>query len=586
MKFFPSSLIFATLLTTISCTSKQEQPASDQADQSFSSFEDRFLDAYWKQHPAAAIFVGYGKYYDLMTIPDSAGFAANIAFTQAWLDSLNQIDLNSLSDNNKISLKIIKNQLESDIWYISVFKQQEWDASIFNLAGECDYIINQPYAPLDERLQTLSQHIANSDAYYKAASSTRRNPTKEHLELSIMQNEGGLSVFGQSLTDSINASHLDETAKSALKQNIAKTVTAIKSYVNALKAIDDDKNSTYRDFRIGKEMFHQKFKYDLATDFTPEEVYAKASADKQMYHSRMTAIAKSLWSKYYPGQNQPKDSLQLIQLVLDKIQLQHATPAAFFDSLTSQVYRLKKFIIAKDLFDFDTASPPIKVRIMPPYARGFSVASAEFTPPYQKSGTTYYNIDDLTTYPPDKAEGVLKEYNNYSSQLLSIHEAVPGHCVQGIYNNKKSPDVVRAVFQNGAMIEGWAVYAEAMMLEEGWGNHSPELELVHDKLKLRELANVMIDYELQVLNKPQEDLVNLMVNECFQTTAQAEEKYHRATCSQVQLCSYYAGSTAIQALRDDYKKKLGDQYSLKEFHEAFLSYGSSPVKYIREVMLK
>jgi uncharacterized protein (DUF885 family) len=547
MKILFSTLYLTALLTTIGCTSKQEQPASDQADQSFSAFEDRFLDAYWKQHPAAAIFVGYGKYYDLMTIPDSAGFAANIAFSQAWLDSINKIELNSLSDNNKISLKIIKNQLESDIWYISVFKQQEWDASIFNLAGECDYIINQPYAPLDERLQTLSQHLANSDAYYKAAASTLRNPTKEHLELSIMQNEGGLSVFGQSLTDSINASHLDETAKSALKQNIVKTVTAIKSYVNALKAIDNDKNSTYRDFRIGKEMFDQKFKYDLATDFTPEEVYAKASADKRMYHSRMTAIAKTLWVKYYPNQDPPKDSLQLIQLVLDKIQMQHATPAAFFDSLTSQVYRLKKFIIAKDLFDFDTAEPPIKVRIMPPYARGFSVASAEFTPPYQKSGTTYYNIDDLTTYPPDKAEGVLKEYNNYSSQLLSIHEAVPGHCVQGIYNNKKSPDVVRAVFQNGAMIEGWAVYAEGMMLEEGWGNHSPELELVHDKLKLRELANVMIDYELQVLNKPQEDLVNLMVKECFQTTAQAEEKYHRATCSQVQLCSYYAGSTAIQA---------------------------------------
>ena len=222
---------------------------------------------------------------------------------------------------------------------------------------------------------------------------------------------------------------------------------------------------------------------------------------------------------------------------------------------------------------------------MPPYARGFSIASAEFTPPYQKSGTTYYNIDDLTLYSPEKAEGVLKEYNNYSSQLLSIHEAVPGHCVQGIYNNKKSPDVVRAVFQNGAMIEGWAVYAESMMLEQGWGGGAPEFELVHDKLKLRELANVMIDYELQCLNKPKEDLIHLMVDECFQTAAQAGEKYHRATVSQVQLCSYYSGSTAIQALREDYKKKMGDKYSIKDFHEKFLSYGSSPVKYIRERML-
>lgn len=580
-------VVVAFLFTNNQCK-PQEPPAAanDQADKSFSAFEDRFLDAYWKQHPSQAIFVGYGKYYEDLIIPDSAGIASFVTFSQAWLDSLHQIDVNSLNDNNKISLNIIKNQLESDIWYATVFKPQEWDASIFNLAGECDYIINQPYAPLDERLQTLSEHISRADEFYKAAFASLKEPTKEHLELSMMQNEGGLSVFGKSLSDSIDASHLSETAKSALEQNIKKTVTAIKSYVDALKKMDANKNGQFRDFRIGKELFDAKFKYDLAIDQTADQLYAKASADKQMYHRKMTGIANSLWSKYYSTQEKPKDSLQLIQMVLDKVQLQHATPTSFFDSLTSQVYRLKKFIIANNLFDFDTANPPIKVRIMPPYARGFAVASAEFTPPYQKSGTTYYNIDDLTIYPPDKAEGVLKEYNNYSSQLLSIHEAVPGHCVQGIYNNKKSPDVLRAVFQNGAMIEGWAVYTEGMMLEEGYGNHSPEMELVHDKLKLRELANVIIDYELQVLNKPKEDLIHLMVKECFQTNAQAEEKYHRATVSQVQLCSYYAGSTAIVALRDEYKAKMGDKYNLKEFHETFLGFGSSPVKYIREVMLK
>jgi uncharacterized protein (DUF885 family) len=136
------------------------------------------------------------------------------------------------------------------------------------------------------------------------------------------------------------------------------------------------------------------------------------------------------------------------------------------------------------------------------------------------------------------------------------------------------------------MIEGWAVYAESMMLENGWADHSPEMELVHAKLKLRELANVIIDYDIQCLNKPKEAIMGLLVNECFQTTAQAEEKYHRATVSQVQLCCYYSGSTAIFSLREDYKKKMGEKFNLKDFHEKFLSFGSSPVKYIRELMLK
>ncbi len=572
-------------IAIVRCTS-QPKPSVDNTDQAFSYFENRFLDAYWKEYPSAAVFVGYGKYYENLVIPDSNSVKSSIAFSNQWIDSLNNIHFDKLSDNNKISFNIIKNQLESDIWYRSVFKQQEWDASMYNLSGECDYIINQPYAPLDARLKILSQHLEHADAYYRAALASLNKPTKEHIELAILQNQGGISLFGAALTDSINASHLSSAEKDALQKNIAKTIDAINTYVDVLKGIVANKDAEFRDFRIGKKLFAEKFKYDLATDFTPQELYDKATADKKLYTHKMVGIANGLWAKYYPSQAKPKDSLQLIQLVLDKIQLQHAKPQDFFDSLTSQVYRLKKFIIQKNLFDFDTNSPPIKVRIMPEYARGFSVANAEFTPPYQKSGTTYYNIDDLTLYPPDKAESSLREYNNYSSQILSIHEAVPGHCVQGIYNNKKSPDVVRAVFQNGAMIEGWANYAEGMMLEQGWGNHSPEMEIVYAKWKLRELTNVIIDYDIQCLGTSKDDIVHLLVNECFQTSAQAGEKYHRATVSQVQLCSYYTGATAIQSLRDEYKKKMGDKYSLLNFHETFLSFGSSPVKYIRERMLQ
>ena len=112
------------------------------------------------------------------------------------------------------------------------------------------------------------------------------------------------------------------------------------------------------------------------------------------------------------------------------------------------------------------------------------------------------------------------------------------------------------------------------------------MDIIHNKLKLRELANVIIDYDIHCLNKSKEEILHLLAKECFQTNAQAEEKYHRATVSQVQLCSYYTGSTAIKSLREDYKNKMGDQYNLKDFHETFLSFGSSPVKYIRERMLQ
>jgi len=572
-------------LLILGCNSNKVQD-NGEADQLFASFENVFLDAYWKEYPAQSIQQGYGKYYDELVIPDSASFAHHIAFSKQWTDSLNQLNYDQLSNNNKISFHIIANQLESDIWYLSVFKQQEWDASIYNIGGSCDYIINQPYAPLDDRLKILTRYLQHTDEYYKTAIRNLRQPTKEHIELSILQNQGGLNIFGTALTDSIKASHLTQTEKDSLHQNINKATTAIKQFVRDLKAIVSNKNYVFRDFRIGKKLFNEKFKYDLATDLTSEQMYERALADKKFYHRKMYATADSIWSKYYPTQIKPTDSLELIHMVLNKIQLNHAKPADFFDSLSSQVYQLKKFIIKNNLFDYDSTLAPVKVRYMPEYARGFSTASAEFLPPYQKQGITYYNIDDLTLYPPEKAESTLREYNFYSSQLLSLHEAIPGHCLQGIYNNKKSPDVLRSVFQNGAMIEGWAAYCEGMMIENGWGNHAPEIELTLGIWRLRELGNVIIDYDIQCLGKPKEDIVHFLTKECFQTAAQVEEKYHRATVSQVQLCSYYTGATAIQTLRDEYKKKMGDQYSLKDFHEAFLSFGSSPIKYIRERMLQ
>ena len=581
------SFAFIVLLaiTMVSCNSPKKEN-NDNTDADFASFETKFLDAYWKQYPSASIAQGYGKYYDKLVIPNAAAFANNVTFSKKWLADLAALDYEHLSDNNKISSNIIKNQLESDIWYTTFFKQQEWDASVYNISGSCDYIINQPYAPLDERLKILINYLENSDAYYKAALNNLKHPTKEHLEMAINQNKGGIQLFGKSLTDSIAASHLNSAQKSALRKNITKAVTAMNAYVKGLEKIDADKNFKFKDYRIGKELFDEKFKYDLATNFTPEQIYDKAVSDKKMWHNKMYITAAKVWKKYYPTQSKPQDSLEVIRMVLWKMQNNHSSPADFYPTLKKQVTELKKFIIEKKLFNFDTASTPIVVRYMPEYERGFALASAEFIPPYQKKGTTYYNIDDVTQYPPDKAESALRETNFYSSQILSIHEAVPGHCLQGIYNNKKSPDVLRSVFQNGAMIEGWAVYCESMMIDNGWGNHEPEIELALGVWKLRELANVIIDYDIQCLNKPKEDIVKLLSKECFQTDQQVEEKYHRATVSQVQLCSYFSGSTAIQQLRDDYQKKMGNKYSLKDFHEKFLSFGSSPVKYIREQMLK
>src|SRR5205085_3685687 len=140
------------------------------------------------------------------------------------------------------------------------------------------------------------------------------------------------SVFGTALTDSLKASHLSDTEKLRLQQNVAKTVKAMNTYIDDLKVMLADKNFEFRSFRIGKELYADKFKYDLATNFTPEQIYEKALADKKVYQQKMADLAGNVWQKYYGNQPKLGNSMQMIQLVMDKIQLQHAAPKDFYDS--------------------------------------------------------------------------------------------------------------------------------------------------------------------------------------------------------------------------------------------------------------
>jgi uncharacterized protein (DUF885 family) len=584
-------LLFFTIILSllfVACNNRNQLPgknAASSADKSFATFETRFMDAYWKQNPSASIFAGYGKYYDELKIPDSAAFKSDIAFAKKYLDSLHSFSYNVLSSANKIDYNILENQLHNNIWYIDTFRIQEWDPTGYNLGAECYELLNKKDMQLNDKLQLLSKHLQHADSYFNAAIKTLKQPTKEHTRLAAQQNEGSLEVFGKSLTDSIKASTLTAAEKDTIQQHVQQTVAAINNFVARLKKILADKNFTFRNFRIGENLFNQKFKYDIVTDHTAKEMFDKAIVAKKYYHDEMYKITKLLWPKYFGNQQAPADSLLMTKMMIDKISLNHASPEHVFDTIKQQVHDLEKFIIEKNLFAYDTLSPLI-VRKMPAYMSGATLASASGVGgPYDKQTVAYYNVEDLSAMPREKAESQLREYNHYTLQILSIHEAMPGHCLQGVYSNKAS-SIVKAVFGNGAMVEGWAVYCEKMMLDNGWANDAPEMWLMFYKWSLRECCNVIVDYGIHCLNSTKDNVVKLLKNEAFQEDAQIEEKYHRATISQVQLCSYFTGATEIDALRDEIKSRHGSSFSLKDFHEKFLSYGSAPVKYIRELMLQ
>lgn len=153
--------------------------------------------------------------------------------------------------------------------------------------------------------------------------------------------------------------------------------------------------------------------------------------------------------------------------------------------------------------------------------------------------------------------------------------AIPEHYTQLIYSNQ-SPSIIKSILGNTAMVEGWAVYAERMMLESGYGNNEPEMWLMYYKWHLRVVCNTILDYSVHVKNMTKEEALHLLIDEAFQQKAEAEGKWKRVMLTQVQLCSYYTGYTEIYSFREELKNKLKAQFNLNKFHEQFLNYGNTP----------
>jgi uncharacterized protein (DUF885 family) len=555
-------------------------PLMGKDDAAFTIYENSFLDALWKQNPDWATSVGYHKYDSLLYIPNGQSRDKMMDFVRVQTDSLSRFEVNSLTEANRIDYKMMQNQLEYAQWQIQQLKAYEWDPSSYNVIGTFAYILNEHYAPLAKRMRNFYQRMVNVPLYYKEAEKQIKNPVAELTSLAIEQNLGGLEVIEKDFADSLKKTNIPKAEQKLMTDRAALCAQAIKGYADWLKAL---KNDHPRSFRLGRDLYEDKFKYEIVSANTAQQVYNAAVQRKKYLHGEMAKISRQLWPKYFGQKTMPTDTLGLVSAMIDTLSSKHVKPDEFQSAIVQLIPKLNAFVKAKDLVTLDP-SKPLVIRKEPGYMAGVAGASMSGPGPYDKGGNSYYNVGSLAGWSPEKAESYLREYNQYIIQILSIHEAVPGHYVQGVYANK-APSIIKSVFGNGAMNEGWAVYAEEMMLDSGYGNKEPEMRLMWYKWHLRSVCNTILDYSVHSGNMTKEQAIKMLTAEAFQQQAEAEGKWKRVSVSSVQLTSYYTGYKEIVDLRDAYKTKMGDKYKLKEFNEKFLSYGSAPVKFIKEAML-
>lgn len=574
------SFLLVIVVFAVGCQKDRQGPINQaQGNDAFANYENHFLEALWKLNPSWATEEGYHKYDSLLVVPDDKSRDAMMNFVKVQKDSLARYEINDLNELNRVDYQLIQNRLDYESWKLSVLKDYQWNPAHYSPFAAFATILNEHYAPLTKRLRNFYEKMANLPAYYKEAQKQIKNPAPEFTALAIEQQTGGVAVIEKDFTDSLKKTNIPAAEQKQMTDRAKLAAQSVRGFITFLQNIKNDKPHS---FRLGKTLYEDKFRYEIQSAYSAQQLFNMAVERKKQIHRDMAKLSRQLWPKYFGKKAIPSDSLDMIAAVLDTLSAKHTTADELQSTIEKTLPVLTNFVKTKDLLTLDP-SKPLEVRKQPAYFGNAAVASMSAPGPYDKNGKSYYNIISLKGLPAEKAESYLREYNNYTLQILSIHEAIPGHYVQLTYANK-APSIIKALFGSGAMVEGWAVYGEEMMLDAGY-DPSPEMKLMWYKWHLRSVCNAILDFNVHANNQAKDQAIKFLTREAFQQQAEAEGKWKRVSVTSVQLDSYFDGYKEIVDLRDAYKTKMGDKYKLKDFNEKFLSYGNAPVKLIRAAML-
>ena len=372
---------------------------------------------------------------------------------------------------------------------------------------------------------------------------------------------------------------------SAERKHAATVATLLTNYQKFLEG--SLRSRATGEWRIGKRKFDKKFELETQAGITAEQNLADAESEFNQVRRDMYVIARQLWHQYYPQTPMPPDDAagerETILKVVDAVDQDHSRPEDLVADARAAVERIKTFIRKRNyvrLPDPDRC----EVIVMPEFRRGNSLAYLDNAPPLDPNAHSYYAISPPPSdWTPEQVRSFLEEYNRYMLQVLTIHEGYPGHYVQ-LAEAVRAPSLIRRVYQSGVYVEGWAVYGEMTMLNEGYGDGDLRLRLMELKFYLRAVANSILDYKMHCTRMTDAEAMKFLTQDAFQSEGEARLKLIRARQSSVQLSTYFVGRMAHYRLHQQIERELGDRFDLARYHNGVLSHGSVPVKYLPELV--
>ncbi|MEO8191293.1 MAG: DUF885 domain-containing protein [Acidobacteriota bacterium] len=542
-------------------------PAGD-----FAKFVDDYFDARFDFSPTEGTSAGLHQYDTKMPDRSRPRIERRIAELKAQLTRVSGFDRASLSFDDGIDAAALDGALRSEL--LSLETLRNWERNPMSYAGvtggAVDDLIKRDFAPAAERLASVTARIRAVPSICATGKVNVRNPSKEFTTLAIRIAkgsagflEGGLAAWAK------EAGAGQPSLQASFRQANTKAIQALREFAGWLEK--DLLPRSKGNYAIGAPNFAAKLKYDEMVDFPLSEVLARGEANLAKDYAAFIETARMIDPTKSPAE------------VMKSLSNDHPSAENLIPFVAKRVEAARQFLLDKQIVTIPSEVRP-KVLETPPFARIGSFASMDTPGAYETKATEafYYATPVEADWDAKHREEHLRLYNPQVVSMINVHEVWPGHYLQFL-NAPKFATKTRKLIFCGTNAEGWAHYAEQMMVDEGFGDGDPKVRLAQLQEALLRDCRYVVGIKLHTQGMTVEDGAKVFVEKAFQEPANGMAESRRGAYNPTYLYYTY-GKLEIQKLRDDYRAKTGG--SLKQFHDAFVAQGGLPIPLVRRLILR
>jgi uncharacterized protein (DUF885 family) len=561
--------MLSVLLACSGCmpTRKPDAYASAPADTAFKALADQFVAGYLAWRPATATSLGIHTYDGRVTDFTAESLKAELARLKSFDKQFAQIDLRQLSATAAYDCRILRSQIKGEIFSFEELREFSANPMTYSTALDVNTYIKRNFAPLDQRARSIVSVLETVPEIFAAARANLAGSLpRPHLETAIEEANGAIDFLKKDLVTALEPVK-DASIRTDFEQANDRAVTEVQAYVSYLK--EEKLPRASDNFALGRDRYSRMLENGEMITMPPEQLLDIGMRELKRKQQVFAETARVI------------DPSNTARDVFQAIQKDHPTEQSLIPDVRRDLEKIRQFVIQRQLVAIPS---PTRARVTetPQFLRAASFASMDTPGPFEKKGTeAYYYVTPVEAdWPPVQKEEWLTAFNYYTTDIVSIHEAYPGHYVQFLCLNASPATRIEKIFSSYAFVEGWAHYAEQMMVDEGFGGEGEPVAAAKYRLAqtdeaLLRICRLCVSIRMHCQGMTVDEATKFFQDNCYYEEKPARQEAVRG-----------AFDPEFLKLRDDFQKQEGAKFSLEKFHNELLRHGAPPVRLLREIMLK